>query len=82
VSRSATARRSVSRSATARRHPAVEQGSKADPRRRMIFYQYHADRARRTLKGIDRRSTRGRWAGGRQTEPVPPAHRRQQKRQL
>jgi hypothetical protein len=28
-------------------------GSKADPRRRMIFYQYRADRARRTLKGID-----------------------------
>jgi transposase len=28
-------------------------GTKADPRRRMIFYQYRADRARRTLKGID-----------------------------
>jgi Transposase DDE domain len=28
-------------------------GGKADPRRRMIFYQYRADRARRTLKGID-----------------------------
>ena len=28
-------------------------GTKADPRRRTIFYQYRADRARRTLKGID-----------------------------
>ena len=28
-------------------------GTKTDPRRRMIFYQYRADRARRTLKGID-----------------------------
>jgi hypothetical protein len=28
-------------------------GGKADPRRRTIFYQYRADRARRTLKGID-----------------------------
>jgi hypothetical protein len=28
-------------------------GTKADPRKRMIFYQYRADRARRTLKGID-----------------------------
>jgi transposase len=28
-------------------------GTKADPRRRIIFYQYRADRARRTLKGID-----------------------------
>jgi hypothetical protein len=28
-------------------------GTKADPRRRMIFYHYRADRARRTLKGID-----------------------------
>jgi hypothetical protein len=28
-------------------------GPKADPRRRTIFYQYRADRARRTLKGID-----------------------------
>ena len=28
-------------------------GTKADPRNRMIFYQYRADRARRTLKGID-----------------------------
>jgi len=28
-------------------------GTKADPRRRTVFYQYRADRARRTLKGID-----------------------------
>ena len=28
-------------------------GTKADPRRRTIFYQYRADRSRRTLKGID-----------------------------
>jgi Transposase DDE domain len=28
-------------------------GTKTDPRKRMIFYQYRADRARRTLKGID-----------------------------
>ena len=28
-------------------------GPKADQRRRTIFYQYRADRARRTLKGID-----------------------------
>jgi hypothetical protein len=28
-------------------------GTKTDPRRRMIFYQYRADRARRTLRGID-----------------------------
>jgi hypothetical protein len=28
-------------------------GTKTDPRRRTIFYQYRADRARRTLKGID-----------------------------
>jgi len=28
-------------------------GTTADPRRRTIFYQYRADRARRTLKGID-----------------------------
>ena len=28
-------------------------GTQADPRRRTIFYQYRADRARRTLKGID-----------------------------
>ena len=26
-------------------------GTKADPRKRMIFYQYRADRARRTLEG-------------------------------
>jgi hypothetical protein len=28
-------------------------GTKTDPRRRTIFYQYRADRARRTLRGID-----------------------------
>jgi hypothetical protein len=28
-------------------------GTKADPRRRTVFYQYRADRAHRTLKGID-----------------------------
>jgi hypothetical protein len=28
-------------------------GAKTDPRKRTIFYQYRADRARRTLKGID-----------------------------
>jgi hypothetical protein len=28
-------------------------GTKDDPRRRTIFYQYRADRARRTLRGID-----------------------------
>jgi hypothetical protein len=28
-------------------------GPKTDPRKRTIFYQYRADRARRTLKGID-----------------------------
>jgi hypothetical protein len=28
-------------------------GTKADPRHRTIFYQYRADRARRTLRGID-----------------------------
>jgi hypothetical protein len=33
-------------------------GTKADPRKRMIFYQYRADRARRTLKGIDQQITK------------------------
>ena len=28
-------------------------GTKTDPRKRTIFYQYRADRARRTLRGID-----------------------------
>jgi Transposase DDE domain len=28
-------------------------GTKTDPRKRTVFYQYRADRARRTLKGID-----------------------------
>ena len=57
-------------------------GTKADPRRRTIFYQYRADRARRTLKGIDtpdRESREGRRrAGGGEAEPVRPAHRRHQ----
>ncbi|HEX5906858.1 MAG TPA: hypothetical protein VFY56_07560 [Propionibacteriaceae bacterium] len=34
-------------------HPAVGDGPKTDPRKRTIFYQYRADRAKRTLKGID-----------------------------
>ena len=33
-------------------------GTKADPRRRTIFYQYRADRAKRTLKGIDQQITK------------------------
>ena len=33
-------------------------GTKADPRRRTVFYQYRADRARRTLKGIDQQITK------------------------
>ena len=35
-------------------------GTKADPRRRTIFYQYRADRAKRTLKGSISRSRRRR----------------------
>ena len=34
-------------------HPALVMGTKTDPRRRTIFYQYRADRARRGLRGID-----------------------------
>jgi hypothetical protein len=60
-------------------------GSKADPRRRMIFYQYRADRARRTLKGIDQQIAKAEKAVAGQAavkrEPVRPAHRRQQERQ-
>ena len=33
-------------------------GTKTDPRRRTIFYHYRADRARRTLKGIDQQITK------------------------
>jgi hypothetical protein len=33
-------------------------GTKADPRRRMIFYQYRAARAERTLKGVDQQITK------------------------
>ena len=33
-------------------------GTKADPRRRTIFYQYRAGRARRTLRGIDQQITK------------------------
>jgi Transposase DDE domain len=35
-------------------------GTKADPRKRMIFYQYRADRARRTLKGSTNKSLKRR----------------------
>jgi Transposase DDE domain len=35
-------------------------GTKADPRKRMIFYHYRADRARRTLKGSTSRSLKRR----------------------
>jgi hypothetical protein len=42
-------------------------GSKADPRRRTIFYQYRADRARRTLKGIDQQIVKAEKAVAGQT---------------
>jgi Transposase DDE domain len=42
-------------------------GGKADPRRRMIFYQYRADRARRTLKGIDQQIVKAEKAVAGQT---------------
>ncbi|HEY6685776.1 MAG TPA: IS1634 family transposase [Propionibacteriaceae bacterium] len=42
-------------------------GGKADPRRRMIFYQYQADRARRTLKGIDQQIVKAEKAVAGQT---------------
>ena len=54
VSRMAPRPIPVSRSPTGRSSPSRGiMGTKADPRRRTIFYQYRADRARRTLKGID-----------------------------
>jgi hypothetical protein len=37
-------------------------GTKTDPRRRTIFYQYRADRARRTLKGIDQQIAKAKKA--------------------
>ena len=61
-------------------------GPKNDPRKRTIFYQYRADRARRTLKGIDQqiakaeKAVTGR-AGGGEAEPVRPARRRHPQRQ-
>jgi Transposase DDE domain len=59
-------------------------GGKADPRRRTIFYQYRANRARRTLKGIDQQIVSG--EGGRRADPgeaesVRPTHRRHQDHQ-
>ena len=39
-------------------------GPKTDPRQRTIFYQYRADRAKRTLKGIDSRSRKRRRRSG------------------
>jgi transposase len=42
-------------------------GTKADPRKRTIFYQYRADRARRTLKGIDQQITKAEKAVAGQT---------------
>ena len=57
-------------------------GTKADQRRRTIFYQYRADRAKRTLKGIDTQIAKAEKAvagpGRGQAEPVRPAHRRHQ----
>ena len=37
-------------------------GTKADPRKRTIFYQYRADRARRTRKGIDQQIAKAKKA--------------------
>ena len=55
--------------------------SPTDNRRdQVIYYQYRADRARRTLRGIDEqvakaeKAVAGKTAG--QAEPVRPAHRR------
>ena len=42
-------------------------GGKADPRRRMIFYQYRADRARRSLRGIDQQIVKAEKAVAGQT---------------
>jgi transposase len=42
-------------------------GTKTDPRRRTIFYQHRADRARRTLKGIDQQVAKAEKAVAGQT---------------
>ena len=42
-------------------------GTKADPRRRTIFYQYRADRARRALRGIDQQIVKAEKAVAGQT---------------
>jgi hypothetical protein len=42
-------------------------GTKADPRRRTIFYQYRADRARRALRGIDQQIAKAEKAVAGQT---------------
>jgi hypothetical protein len=42
-------------------------GTKTDPRRRTIFYQYRADRARRSLRGIDQQITKAEKAVAGQT---------------
>jgi Transposase DDE domain len=42
-------------------------GAKVDPRRRTIFYQYRADRARRTLRGIDQQIAKAEKAVAGQT---------------
>jgi len=42
-------------------------GAKADPRKRTIFYQYRADRAKRTLKGIDQQIAKAEKAVAGQT---------------
>jgi hypothetical protein len=40
-------------------------GTQADPRRRTSFHQYRADRARRTLKGIDQQIAKAESPGRR-----------------
>jgi hypothetical protein len=56
-------------------------GTKADPRKRTIFYQYRADRAKRTLKGIDQQIVKAEKAvagqaavkrTGSSSSPAPP----------
>ena len=42
-------------------------GTKADPRKRTIFYQYRTDRAKRTLKGIDQQIAKAEKAVAGQT---------------
>ena len=57
-------------------------GPRADQRKRTTYYQYRADRARRTLHGIDTQVAKAEKAvAGQdrdQAEPVHPAHRRHQ----